>query len=414
MGGVPVCPREGHAGDGWRVVRDGVQRRGGRERQRYRCIDVTGDFHRFLGSTARTRATAAFCLECDNDVRPHEGPVTPWRFEYLVREVAEALVSLGRGMSYTEVAKRARMEANVGRFEPAGQVKNGQTVAEWVADFVPVVAAPFVETEWPDETLVLDSTEFMGTNPRTGTIKQLWSVLAAWGYPSEGPPRLWRLEAAPHDDGPAWDAFLAALPGAPASVVCDRDYAIIGAVQRRWGGKVPVHLSEHHMWSKGLAALRRDDASEYGSGLNDLLADALHSNVSWNLYRDVVNATAGLPNTKKWVAHWNKRMQAQTLRRDQLPAHYANGAIEASIATTRAVIGRRAWTLRNLPRMNLLLELVRLRINRHDDVRSYTTAIRNHVEAAAGDVPRTYRKIMDPKVWDPVDERWVRTSSLHA
>jgi hypothetical protein len=168
------------------------------------------------------------------------------------------------------------------------------------------------------------------------------------------------------------------------------------------------------MWAKGLAALRRDGASEYGSGLNDLLADALHSNVSWNLYRDVVNATAGLPNTKQWVAHWNKRMQAQTLRRDQLPEHYANGAIEAAIATTRAVIGRRAWTFRNLPRMNLLLELVRLRINRHDDVRSYTTAIRNHVEAAAGDVPRTYRKIMDPKVWDPVDERWVRTTSLHA
>ena len=36
------------------------------------------------------------------------------------------------------------------------------------------------------------------------------------------------------------------------------------------------------------------------------------------------------------------------------------------------------------------------------------------VEAAAGDVPRTYRKIMDPMVWDPADERWVRTTSLHA
>ena len=61
----------------------------------------------------RTRALDETCVECENHLEAHQGPGAPAEFEYLVREVATALVNLGRGMSYTDAAKRVRMTANV-------------------------------------------------------------------------------------------------------------------------------------------------------------------------------------------------------------------------------------------------------------------------------------------------------------
>lgn len=60
-------------------------------------------------------------------------------------------------------------------------------MADWVGRFGRIVAAPWAEVAWP-ETIVLDGTEFMYTNPRMGTTAQLFTVLAAWGYPT-GTPR---------------------------------------------------------------------------------------------------------------------------------------------------------------------------------------------------------------------------------
>ena len=182
MADMPPCPR-GCASA--RVVLDGVQRKGGRPRQRFRCISSDGSYHRFIGALGRTRSNDHTCVECENNIAAHEGPAAPAEFEYLVREVAQALVRLGQGASYTDVAKRTRLLANRDKDHEPTQVTTGQTVAEWVADFVPVVAARHQETAWP-EVLVLDSTEFMWKNPRTGTTTQLFTVMAAYGYDAAG------------------------------------------------------------------------------------------------------------------------------------------------------------------------------------------------------------------------------------
>ena len=109
--------------------------------------------------------------------------MAPSTFEYLVREVATALVSLGRGMSYTDAAKQVRMTANVGKTAELREVVGGQTVAEWMADFVPVVTARQQPTEWPP-VLVLDSTRFRWNNH--GQTYDLFSVLGAYGYDENG------------------------------------------------------------------------------------------------------------------------------------------------------------------------------------------------------------------------------------
>ncbi len=331
-----------------------------------------------------------------------------------MREVAGALVSLGRGMSYTDAAKRVRMTANVGKTGELRQVVGGQTVAEWMSDFVPVIATRHQEAEWP-AVLVLDSTRFLWTNTRSGQTYDLFSVLAAYGYDERGENgRLWKLWASPRNDGASWDDFLNLLPGRPRSVVCDRDLGIIGAVQRRWGTGVKtgvaLHLCEYHLIEKGRQALRKDGIG-YEHPTWELLHGSLQSRAGWDAFEAAVMTDPQARNGQKWVTHWMKRLRAQTDRRPSIPAVYGNGAIEAPLARVRAVLESRRWTFRNRARMNLLLELVRLADLRADDPTVYATDIRHHLAEQSGRPARTYRAIYD--TWGPKNAEH-RTYSLWA
>ena len=171
-------------------------------------------------------------------------------------------------------ARRVRLRywgaADTGRRAP-GTVESGQTVADWLAAFGPVVAEPHAEERWPD-CLVLDDTEFTWTNPIGGDRLRLFSVLAAWGYPADqSRPRLWRLEASPTTTAEAWEGFLGALPGRPSVVVADRDRGIEAGVRRRWGHTVPIHLCEHHLWQSARRALGDDGRASYGDPLGEAL-----------------------------------------------------------------------------------------------------------------------------------------------
>ena len=97
-------------------------------------------------------------------------------------------------------------------------------------------------------------------------------------------------------------------------------------------------------------------------------------------------------------------MKAQTARRASLPAHYATGAIEPKLATVRQMLERRRWTFRNRRRMNILLELVRQRLNRTDDVTRWATLIRADLETHGGK-PSNPRRVADPVTYDSSGER---------
>jgi hypothetical protein len=347
MSEMPNCPR---GCPSVKVVRDGVQRTEGRERQRYRCIVADGSFHRFVGESglSRTRGDGHSCVECARPLEVDGGPVALWHSRYFVKEVATALWSLAGGVSYTEAASRLRRRAwgDDGAAQLAETtVASGQMVADWLSKFGPIVAGPHAETEWP-ETVVLDSTRFMYTDRFTGTSNQLFCVLAAWGYPKGARKgRLWLLRAYPLQDAPTWEQFLAELPGRPELVVIDRDYGAIGGVQARWGrGRkgVPIHLCEHHLYERGKAALVSPEG--------------------WEEFHRLAVAAGG--PAAAWAKHWNTRMRVQTQRRATIPEHYANGAVEAPLEEVKRILGKRRWTFRNADRMNLLLELVRIRYNR--------------------------------------------------
>lgn len=361
---LPRCPE--HPGS---LVRaEGTQ--GDPPRQRLRCFytgaDGVGRKHGFTPAPAAGAGGGAL-----------------FGGRYTAADVAEALVDVARGSSYTQAARRAQlvrtapgtpMDEDVARFD-------GGTVAAWVDTFAAPLSDAYAEIRWP-AALVLDSTEFTWTNPRTSDRIQLFTVLAAWGHPAgPGRGRLWALRASPSDDAHAWTQFLGLLPGAPQVVVYDTDKGIEAAVPQVWR-TVPLHLCEHHMYENARQALRTDGQHGMGSLYRGLLAKAAASYSGWSAFRNAVHDNPTLPATNSWVNRWDEQMSAQTARRASLPPHHSTGALDPHIAKVRTVLGDRAWTFRNLARMNSLLGLVRLSINLCDRAGDWAQVISR---AAAGD-----------------------------
>lgn len=418
-GEVPACPR-GHP-DG-RVVRDGIQRDGGRPRQRWRCILPGGSYHRFLGVVSRTCTSVETCVECENHLAPYEGPAAPAQFEYLIREIAGALVDVGRGSTYTDAARRVHLQAVVntpGR--SMREVKNGQTVADWMADFVPVVSAPHAPSRWP-EVLVLDSVPFWWRGigePRTKT--PLYSILAAYGYDASGENgRLWRLEAHPTQTTPAWEEFLARLPGDPVSIVADADLAIRGAITARWGKAFWMdryHSCEYHLHASGSEVLNRAVGA---SELRGMFRNAIASREAWDSFESAVEKSGALA-MQTWVKIHGEQIRRQSTRRGSIPPVYANGALENTLNKVRTSIADRAFSFRNRARLNLLLELLRLGQLRADNAADYASAIRAHLIQYEGHPERSYREIYDHQssedgsnansLWSPAAQLRLHTES---
>jgi hypothetical protein len=355
---LPRCPE--HPGSTVRA--DGTQ--GDPPRQRLRC----------------------FYAGADGVVRKHGFTPSPdgpgagrllFGGRYTAADVAEALVDVARGATYTQAARRARLV----RTSPGTPLEDdvtafdGRTVAAWVDTFARPLAGAHAETSWPAGTLVLDSTEFRWTNPRTNEPIQLFTVLAAWGYPDGSTRgRLWALAASPSDGAGAWVEFLRRLPGKPQAVVYDSDKAIAAAVPQVWPD-MALQLCEHHLYENGRTALRADGQHGMGNLYRGLLAQAAASYTGWSAFRNAVRAAPELAATNAWVDFWDAQMSAQTARRPNLPPHYSTGALDPHIAKVRTVLATRAWTFRNLARMNALLGLVRLSINLCDRPSDWASVI---------------------------------------
>src|SRR5213593_599520 len=121
----PPCPR--HPGS--TVWFDGTYGTPARRRRRYRCLPAGGEPpHRFSEPLPRQGAGG-------------DGAVTPRLFTYSAAEIAAALVAVGAGASY-----RAAASAVGGR---GGRGPDGNSVADWVEIFAPVIFARSATTRWP-------------------------------------------------------------------------------------------------------------------------------------------------------------------------------------------------------------------------------------------------------------------------
>jgi hypothetical protein len=355
------------------------------------CPDHPGSSVRSDGRYGTPPRSRLRCFYLDEDgvqrkhgLRPPPKPAGRWDElpggRYTVNEVATALADVARGVTYTEAARRAQVSHAWDTTEstPEPSALDGRLVAYWLDRFSGPTITAYAETSWP-QTLVLDSTEFLDTSAWTGDREQLFTVLAAWGYPGGARRgRLWALEASPSDDKQAWLRFLRQLPGRPEMVVYDSDKAIHAAVKRKWP-TVPIHLCEHHLYVNAKKRLREDGQEGWGNTYRTLLAAAGQSPEGWAAFRQAVHAVPELTKTGKWVRHWDRQMTAQTGRRATAPPHYSTGALDPQIAVVRQLIERRVWTFRNLARMNALLGLVRLHVNRRDVPADWAELLADHL-----------------------------------
>jgi hypothetical protein len=124
-----------------------------------------------------------------------------------------------------------------------------------------------------------------------------------------------------------------------------------------------------------------------------LLASAFTSPAGWQAFKD---AATPYRHLNAWAERNDGVVSAQVACRHLLPAHHSLAAVEAVLAHVCQRIERRAYLLRNEPRTNLLLGLMRLDLNGLADERSYRSIIRRHLVACQGKPPPQLT-IVDPR-----------------
>jgi hypothetical protein len=368
-------------------VKDGQY--GSPPRQRYRCIGEvvnpkTGQvrkFHRFTTELPRQAVPAGVCDTCDNQVHPHQGPVVARTYAFPLREVAAAFVAVGTGASYYRAADRAR--ASTGRGRLAGDW-GGAAVAEWLDVFGPPLLDRYAETAWP-ETLVLDSTRFMVENVRTGTQQLAFNVLGAYGYPAKGRGRVWALRATHHARATEWEAFLRSLDTTvpPRLVITDGADEIRTAVRAVWpthpGPSLPIPFvarCEHHLHVNGVEAMEGDGIGGWGHWLRRRLDTAFRRTEGWE---ELHEKAAGFVSTQAWLAGIAD-VGVQVAVRHLLPPHHSTAALDVALGRVRDFLDSRSFVLRNAPRTNVLLGLIRNHLNGDDLEARYRTQLREFLD----------------------------------
>lgn len=384
---LPSCPRPGHLD--CRVVRDG--RYGTPPRQRFRCVGPDG-FHRFVPELPRHAAHEDVCDACDSRVPTHRGPVTGRKYDFPLREVADALVAVGGGASYQQAALRAR--ARSGRPLLEGDW-GGSVVAEWLDTLAPVVLTAHAETAWP-ETLVLDSTRFMTRNSWTGTPQLAFSVLGAYGYPASGAgrPRVWALAAYHQATQVEWVDFLRTLDVStpPRMVISDGAVEVANAVREVWpehpspSFPLPfVYRCDYHLRQNAREAMADDGIDHWGSVRMNTLNDAFRSYEGWQQFSASIWPKHRAAHT--WVTANADRVATQAALRAFLPHHYSTAALDAQLGRVRDFLDSRSFVLRNARRTTTTLGLVRLHLNGLDNARRYSELLRAWLDEHGGFAP---------------------------
>jgi hypothetical protein len=342
---------------------------------------------------------------CEREVGLHEGPHAARHYQFVARGVAEALLMVGAGSSYRATALTARERAKRLRAGPDGEprfTRHGSLVMDWVEVFAPVVFEPYRPRAWPESgSLLLDDLPFRVRNPRTGRTLVAFRVFAALGY-ERGRPKLWRLQAFTSKSQTDWEAFLAALPGAPERVVCDNDDGLTGAVRARFPD-AELYLCEWHLrhaLERLMVNLRREQP-EHREALDELLAgtEAAFTGPSfWLPFTDRCHA-ASIPRLSEWLNSTGRIVAEQFAWRGwKRPADrpLSTSPLEAILEPIRDSIKPRAYGLKNRQRTDRMLMLMQLHANRQDDVNAYVRDIRACLEANRGCPSLARRAVADP------------------
>ena len=254
------------------------------------------------------------CPHC-GEPHGHGGPVEPYGFTFSLIEVAEAMVRVGRGDTYADIAAETRRSAQRPRQAPrplnrrrdpsgrplaANVVRPARTydyttakppmlesvmpsrtanlVTSWIDAFAPSVVDAYAYKAWPS-VLAVDSLPIKRrrlaevrdpkTNERTGVVRRVAAgerngeILAATDHStSQATPCLIALEGG--KDERSWLRFLNRLPTAtpPTWVVMDIDDAAANAVKNLWPDAI-IYRCEEHLKRRIRKALTEDGIPQW-------------------------------------------------------------------------------------------------------------------------------------------------------
>jgi hypothetical protein len=363
----PPCPR--HPGS--TVWFDGTYGPATRRRRRYRCLPADGEPpHRFSEQ------------------------LTPRFFSYTAAEIASALVAVGEGMSYRAAAKVVHDGHRERRTRP-----DGNSVADWVEVFAPVVFARSAKTSWPPVVL-LDSLPFRmrsldaGGRPLPDEVPAFFILGASEQGPDES-SGLVALRAFPGvHPGPAqplWEEFLRSLDGAPTRVVCDPDPDLLAAIRRVWTPAPETLLCHMHLRIQ-LREVLRDEGIPPGEPLSNAGDRALDRLEAWREFVEFHR-----PRRLRKLERWISRHEAAISRQLRLAkgSEPSTDALAGKLDLLGEQLSGRRANLRNRERTNRLLMLVQLELNGRSDETGYAQMIEEELLAHAGRARRR-RAILDP------------------
>jgi hypothetical protein len=354
------------------------------------------------------------CLECERGYHAHEGPPTGRRFQFSTRQIAQALLAVGRGQSDSKAGEMIRHES--GRVDypktPSGRQRgwnDGSTIRDWLELFAEPIYETLQPTSWPrvvafDDQPFKVATEWEETGQPKPGGEDIFHVFGCYGWDSmHETGRVVALRAAPrfrlNQGYEYWVEYLrnldAQLEGRPLQIVIDNDRELIRAVNlvlpRGEEGSPVVIICHWHLRRRLIIRLGQDRVG-HPDELRDRLKHfrdpecpcAFCSLHGWALFETAVRARTDVPKTLRWVEANAALVRWQLQHKKGFRTRVSTGGLENVLKRVSQAFEMRRGQITNRHRLDLRLKLMELEMNRQARASHYAKVIRSELEKNGG------------------------------
>ncbi len=291
-------------------------------------------------------------------------------YRYSNAEIGHALWLLGRGAGFFEAG--AEIRQRTGR--PESQDSN--LTVPWLERFAPAIIDELRPRPTKLHNVLLDAVPFNVAAlddqgmPRPGGELRFTVLGAASQVRTGAPMTVLALRAFWDKGSSSWRAFLRDFPGDADRVVCDGEQAIRQTARVRWPSARLV-ASSWHLLKRCDEILVAHDLQSRKEKLYPALRASLSSKAAWERFVRLARAER-VAELEKWILEVEAVIQPQ-LARHERPT--STGALETALRSVKKHLAEQRGSYRNLDRLNLLLGLDVLRLNRLDDEKAYTRIV---------------------------------------